>query len=97
LRKWDDTKGQYFRFSPDFVGEIGLEESGELHQIRRLTVNWIDETETGRNFVACAEVISGRTGESLAHLVGEAILPGVLEELQERLNKLRKPKDRQLN
>ena len=65
LRNWDASKGQCFRFSPDFVGEIGLEEAGQLDEIRRLTVDWIDETETGRNFVACAKAISGATGESV--------------------------------
>jgi hypothetical protein len=65
LSTWDDSKGQYFRFSPDFVGEIGLEEAGQLDEIRRLTVGWIDETETSKNFVACAKAISGATGKSV--------------------------------
>jgi hypothetical protein len=65
LSTWDDSKGQYFRFSPDFVGEIGLEEAGQLDEIRRLTVGWIDETETSKNFVACAKAISGANGKSL--------------------------------
>lgn len=65
LRNWDVAKGEYFRFPPDFAGQIGLEEARQLDEIRRLTVEWIDKTETGRNFVACAKAISGVTGKSL--------------------------------
>jgi hypothetical protein len=65
LRNWNNANGQYFRFSPNFVGEIGLEEAGQLDEIRRLTIDWIEETETSKNFVACAKAISGATGKSV--------------------------------
>jgi hypothetical protein len=94
LGQWDLAKGQYFRFTPDFVGEINLDEAEQLPQIRRLTFNWVDDPEIGRKFVACAEAITGTTGESLARPVDEATSH---DQLQGRLDQFQWPEIPQSN
>ena len=64
-RDWNSNDGRYFRFSPPFLGDVGLEEADKLEDIRRFAVDYIDETRTGREFVGCAMQLAEPVGESL--------------------------------
>jgi hypothetical protein len=64
-RHWNSNNGHYFRFSPPFLGDIGLDESSKLEEIRRLAIDYIDDYQTGRQFADCAMKLAEPVGESL--------------------------------
>jgi predicted acylesterase/phospholipase RssA len=51
--------GRYYRFNVPGMGDIGLEEADELHQIRVLTEKYLEGSELGQKADACAKQMAG--------------------------------------
>ncbi|KAJ5669542.1 acyl transferase/acyl hydrolase/lysophospholipase [Penicillium macrosclerotiorum] len=50
--------GRYFRFNVPGLGDIGLEESGQLRHIKRLTDRYINQAEVGYKVDSCAKQLT---------------------------------------
>ena len=46
--------GEYFRFNVPGLGDIGLEETSQLHQIEVLTEKYLNDSEVGQKVLACS-------------------------------------------
>lgn len=87
-RSWDDAQGNYYRFSPPFLGALGLEEADKLEAIRGFAVDYVDETEAGRRLVDCAMRLVEPTGELLPSATPEQVPLNDEEKLMQRLRDL---------
>lgn len=87
--------GRYFRFDVPGLGDIGLEESKKLRDIKRLTERYINIGEVGRKIYWCAKEVAGAYALFKVPMVPKASTnkdsSSQDEILNERFRKLKAP------
>lgn len=89
--------GRYFRFNVPGLGDIGLDESKQLHDIETLAEHYLDTPEEGLKVQSCAERLLAGVYDPFENLVVPEVArirDSSLEAkpLQDRFQKLREDK-----
>jgi len=96
----DDGKkaesGAYFRFNVPGIGDIDMDESKKLKEVKDLTEAYLEVAEISKKANSCAKQLAGGAYTVLQNVPDQLALPGGEEDaqssadrsLQERLNRL---------